>query len=116
MMTLHGMEHALSGEYDIAHGDGLAALLIEWMKHTEPVRKDRFKQLGKNVFGESDGIAATEKWLKKIGMDTRLKGLGVKEADFGKLADNALKTGFWVKLNPATLDKEGIISIYKKSF
>ena len=116
MMTLHGMEHALSGEYDIAHGDGLAALLIEWMKHTEPVRKDRFKQLGTNVFGESDGIAATEKWLKKIGMDTRLKGLGVKEADFGKLADNALKTGFWVKLNPAVLDKDAIISIYKKSF
>ena len=116
MMTLHGMEHALSGEYDITHGDGLAALLIEWMKHTEPVRKDRFKQLGKNVFGENDGIAATEKWLKKIGMDTRLKELGVKEADFDKLADNALKTGFWVKLNPATLDKDAIIAIYRKSY
>ena len=116
MMTLHGMEHALSGEYDITHGDGLAALLIEWMKYTEPVRKDRFKQLGKNVFGESDGIAATEKWLKKIGMNIRLKGLGVKEADFDKLAENALKTGFWVKLNPVTLDKDAIISIYKKSY
>ncbi len=116
MMTLHGMEHALSGEYDIAHGDGLAALLVEWMKHTEPARKDRFKQLGKNVFGEKDGIAATEKWLKKIEMDFKLRSLGVKEADFGKLADNVLKTGSWVKLNPVALDKEAIVAIYRKAF
>ena len=115
-MTLHGMEHALSGEYDIAHGDGLAALLIEWMKFTEPVRKDRLKQLGRNVFGESDGIAATEKWLKKIGMDSRLKTLGVKEEDFDKLSKNVLKTGFWVAMNPVSLDKEAISGIYKRSF
>ncbi|MBN1374791.1 MAG: iron-containing alcohol dehydrogenase [Dehalococcoidia bacterium] len=115
-MTLHGMEHALSGEYNIAHGDGLAALLIEWMKYTEPARRERFQQLGKNVFGESDGIAATEKWLKRIGMDARLKSLGVKETDFEKLADNAVKTGFWVKLNPVMLDKESIAGIYRKAF
>jgi hypothetical protein len=116
MMTLHGMEHALSGQYDMAHGDGLAALLLEWMRYTEPARKDRFKQLGKNVFGENDGIAATEKWLKKIGMDLRLRGLGVKEADFGMLADNVLKTGAWVKMNPVTLDKGAIEGIYRKAY
>jgi alcohol dehydrogenase YqhD (iron-dependent ADH family) len=116
MMTLHGMEHALSGQYDMAHGDGLAALLLEWMKYTEPARKERFKQLGKNVFGESDGIAATGKWLKKIGMDLQLRNLGVKEADFDKLADNVLKTGFWVKLNPVTLDKGAIEGIYRRAY
>ncbi len=116
MMTLHGMEHALSGQYDMAHGDGLAALLLEWMKFTEPARKERFKQLGKNVFGENDGISATGKWLKKIGMDLQLRNLGVKEADFDKLAENALKTGFWVKLNPVTLDKGAIEGIYRRAY
>jgi alcohol dehydrogenase YqhD (iron-dependent ADH family) len=58
------MEHPLSGEYDIAHGDDLASLLIDWMKYTYPVREKRFAQLGKNVFGEADGIAATEEWLR----------------------------------------------------
>lgn len=115
-MTLHGLEHALSGEYDIAHGDGLAAVLIQWMRFTEPVRKERFKQLGKNVFGDSDGIAATENWLKRIGMDARLKMLGVKESDFDKLADNVLKTGFWVKMHPVELNKNAIIEIYKRSY
>jgi alcohol dehydrogenase len=116
MMTLHGMEHALSGLYDLAHGDGLAAMLVEWMKHTEPARKEKFKQLGKNVFGETDGIAATGKWLKQIGMDHKLRDLGVKEADFDKLAENAVKTGFWVKFNPTTLDKAAIAGIYKKAY
>jgi hypothetical protein len=115
VMTLHGIEHPLSGEYDVAHGDGLATLLIEWMKHTYPDRKERFEQLGKNVFGEPDGISATEKWLKSVGMGHRLGHLGAKEADFGKLAENAIRTAPWVKYHPKPLDKESITSIYKNS-
>ena len=116
IMTLHGMEHALSGEYDIAHGDGLASLLIEWMKYTYPVREQRFALLGKNVFGEADGIAATEKWLKQVGMRVNLRGLGAKEEDCARLADNALKTAPWVKFHPRTLDKAEIVSIYRQCF
>jgi len=116
MMTLHGMEHPLSGEYDIAHGDGLAALLLEWMKFTLPDRKERFKLLGEKVFGEADAIAATGKWLKKISMNLKLRDLGVKEADFDKLAGNAVKTAPWVKFHPTPLDNQAIKSIYKNSF
>jgi alcohol dehydrogenase YqhD (iron-dependent ADH family) len=116
IMTLHGMEHPLSALYDMAHGDGLAALLIEWMKYTLPARKDRVKKLGQNVFGENDGIAATQSWLGKIGMDGRLRSQGVKETDFEALAENALKTAPWLQFHPVKLDKEAIIAIYKKSF
>jgi hypothetical protein len=116
VMSLHGMEHPLSGEYDIAHGDGLASLLIEWMKYTYPVREQRFAQLGKNVFGEADGIAATEKWLKLVGMRVNLSGLGAKEVDCSRLAENALKTAPWVKFHPRTLDSETIVNIYKQCF
>ena len=116
VMTLHGMEHPLSALYDMAHGDGLAALLIEWMKYTQPARSDRLKKLGQNVFGEDDGIAATQNWLGKIGMDGRLRSLGVKEADFEALAGNALRTAPWLQFHPVKLDKEAIVAIYKKSF
>lgn len=115
-MTLHGMEHPLSGEYDIVHGDGLAALLIEWMKYTLPARSDRFKRLGKNVFGKEDGIAATAKWLKQIGMDLKLRDLGVKTADFDKLADNAVKTAPWLKSHPRPLESAEIADIYNRCF
>ncbi|MFA5399623.1 MAG: iron-containing alcohol dehydrogenase [Dehalococcoidia bacterium] len=116
LMTLHGLEHPLSAIYDLAHGDGLAALLIEWMKFTLPARRERVEKLGQNVFGASDGIVATQNWLHTVGMDHRLRALGVKEADFEALADNALRTAPWVKFHPIPLDKASIISIYKKSF
>jgi len=116
LMTLHGLEHPLSAIYDMAHGDGLAALLIEWMKFTLPVRQERTKKLAKNVFGASDGIEATQNWLRKVGMDHRLRALGVKEADFEALAENALRTALWVKFHPIPLDKASITDIYKKSF
>ncbi|MBN1689401.1 MAG: iron-containing alcohol dehydrogenase [Dehalococcoidia bacterium] len=116
LMTLHGLEHALSAIYDMAHGDGLAALLIEWMKFTLPARRERIEKLGQNVFGASDGIVATQNWLHKVGMDRRLRALGVKEADFEALADNALRTAPWVKFHPVPLDTSSIIGIYKKSY
>jgi len=116
IMTLHGLEHPLSALYDMAHGDGLAALLIEWIRYTLPARRERVKKLGQNVFGDVDGIAATQRWLGKIGMDGKLSSLGVKEADFELLADNALRTAPWVKFHPVTLDKEAIAAIYRKSF
>ncbi|MDD5313449.1 MAG: iron-containing alcohol dehydrogenase [Dehalococcoidia bacterium] len=115
LMSMHGLEHALSGEYDIAHGDGLAALLLAWMKYTLPVREAKFKQLGEKVFGETDGIAATEKWLKKVGMLFTLKDLGIRESDFEKLAANACKTAPWVAFHPTPLDVPAIVSIYKNS-
>ena len=115
-MTLHAIQHALSGHYDIAHADGLAALLIEWMKYTQPVREDRFKRLGKNVFGASDGIEATHKWLKRVNMDFKLSNLHIKDPDFERLAANALKTGAWAKFHPRTMDNAAIASIYHKSF
>jgi alcohol dehydrogenase YqhD (iron-dependent ADH family) len=116
LMTLHGLEHALSAVYDMAHGDGLAALLIEWMKYTLPARKERIKKLGQNVFDTSDGIEATEKWLSKVGMNRRLRDLEVKEADFNALSDNAIRTAPWVQYHPIPLDKAAITEIYKKSF
>ena len=116
MMTLHGLEHAISGEYDVAHGDGLACLLIAWMEHTYKDRKERFVQLGEKVFGVPDGIAATAKWLKRVGMDHKLCHLGAKEADFAKLADNAIRTAPWVKFHTTPFDEGSIVSIYKKSY
>ncbi len=116
MMTLHGIEHALSGVYDIAHGDGLASLLIAWMKYTYPAREDRFKSLGKNVFDKPDGLKATEDWLKTIGMAHKLKDLGACEADFSSLACNALKTAAWIKMHPKPMDEEAISAIYRSSF
>jgi hypothetical protein len=115
-MTMHGIEHALSGAYDIAHGDGLAALLVAWMKHTYTARQNRFKTLAQNVFGKPDAIKATEDWLKQVGMNLKLKDLGVNEAEFASLAENALRTAMWVKFHPAPMDEQSIAGIYRACY
>ncbi len=110
-MPLHGIEHALSGYYDVTHGDGLAALLPAWMKSTLPTTKARVKQLGKNVFGKTDGLRATEEWLEQVGMRLRLSDLGCKLEHADEIAELTLICSPW-----ANLDAETVASIYRDAF
>jgi len=114
--TLHGIEHPLSGYYDITHGDGLAALLPAWMRYTLPAKKERFYSLGRNVFGEADGILATEKWLEKIGMKLRLQNLGIEIERMEDMANCAVRTAPWLRHHPRLLDAAAVRQIYQDSY
>ena len=111
-MTCHSIEHALSGLYDITHGEGLAALLPVWMRHFYKVDNSRFSSLGRNVFGKKDGLKATEQFLDSIGMRLRLGNLGCK------LEDTDIITDIVSKSSPGrvTLDAKTVAEIYRDSF
>ncbi len=114
-MTCHGIEHAISGYYDINHGAGLAALLPAWMKQILPARKERVELLGKNVFGKTDGIAAFEEWLDQIGMKLRLRDLGCELERADEIANIALK--IWdYHLHPTKIDAKTIAQIYRDAY
>jgi alcohol dehydrogenase YqhD (iron-dependent ADH family) len=115
-MTMHGIEHPLSGMYDMAHGDGLAALLPAWLSSLSDIRQSRLKKLASNVFGAKEGIVAVEMWLKAVGMDLRLRDLGVEQTRLGYLAANALETAPWLRAHPKKLSIDDIEEIYKKSW
>ena len=115
-LTCHDLEHALSGYYDITHGDGLAALLPAWMKSFYNVRADRFKSLAKNVFGKEDGIKATEEFLESVGMRLRLGKLGCKLEDAQAIAELTIKSSPMLKNHPTLLDAKAITKIYRDSF
>ena len=111
-MTCHSIEHALSGFYDITHGEGLSALLPAWMSYYYAFNKDRFNSLGKNVFGKKDGLKATEQFLESIGMRLRLGDLGCK------IDDETIITDLVLRSSPAEvrLDLKTVADIYRKSF
>ena len=115
-MTCHAIEHAVSGLYDITHGEGLAALLPAWMRHILPVRKERLDSLGKNVFGKVDGIRATEEWLEGVGMKLRLRDLGCGLEHAEEIADIAVRTSSRLHMHPRTLGAEAIAQIYRDSY
>ncbi len=116
VMTCHGIEHAVSGYYDVTHGEGLAALLPAWMKYTEPILPERNKLLGEMVFDKPDGIAATEKWFEEVGMRLGLKDLGCELERAEEIADLALMSSPGLRNHPRTLDKPAITQIYRDSY
>ncbi len=116
--TCHPIEKAISGYYDVAHGDGLGALLPAWIRYTLPATRERFRQLGRNVFGEEDTLEAILKWLEKIGMKLRLKDLGVELERTQELANLTIKTAPASSLinHPNRLDAEAIAKIISDAY
>jgi alcohol dehydrogenase YqhD (iron-dependent ADH family) len=117
VMSCHGIEHALSGYYDVTHGEGLAALLPAWMKFYLPEMKERFSLLGQNVFGKKDGIQATEEWLQSVGMRLRLRDMGCELERADEIAELAIQSTPGLDSGgPKTLDAAAIAQIYRDSF
>jgi alcohol dehydrogenase class IV len=117
VMSCHGIEHALSGYYDVTHGEGLAALLPAWMKFYLPEMKARFDLLGQNVFGKKDGIRATEEWLQSVGMRLRLRDMGCELERADEIAELAIQSTPGLDSGgPKTLDAAAIAQIYRDSF
>ena len=85
---MHGIEHALSGYYDITHGVGLAIITPRWMQHILSERTlPRFVKYGINVFGIDPKLPAMEiaekaiektyAFFEEIGIPMHLKEVGI---------------------------------------
>lgn len=93
----HGIEHALSGYYDITHGEGLAIVTPRWMLHILSDRTmERFVSFGTGVWGISreksdraiaeEAIAKTEAFFLSLGMPMTLKEVGIGKERIGEMA------------------------------
>ena len=93
----HGIEHALSGFYDITHGEGLAIITPHWMRHILSERTlPRFVKYAVNVFGIDPslpemeiarrGIDATATFFSEIGIPMHLREVGIGPERIGEMA------------------------------
>ncbi len=115
---IHLIEHPVSGYFDVAHGDGLAAITPAWLRQSVEVRGDRIAKIGKNVFGASgDPVEAVEAWLESVDMKTSLSKLGVTDDQFEAMAQTAIDTsrGFLAK-DAVHHSVETIAALYRASF
>lgn len=94
---MHAIEHALSGYYDITHGEGLAIVTPRWMKHilehsTGELHEqvvERCTSFGKNVFGVNtpeEAIQAIYNFYKEIGIPMSLGELGIDDSRIDEMA------------------------------
>ena len=122
---VHGMEHELSAYYDIIHGVGLAILTPRWMRHVlSDATVERFARFAQNIWDiacsddkyemANQGIIATERFFKSIGIPMTLSELGIGCEHFEEMANHAVETeGLLYAYVPLT--KNDVITIYKNS-
>ena len=120
----HWLEHELSGQYDIAHGAGLAIMIPAWMKYVNKANPMRFVQFATRVMGSAipdtdtealiqDGIDRLENWFKTLGLPTRLSQLNIGDKDFEALASRMLTGGRTTAGGLMKLHQEDIVKIYR---
>ena len=127
MMTVHQLEHELSGKYpEVAHGAGLSALFCSWARYVCGDDPMRFAQLAVRVWDVEmnfenplktalDGIQRMEDDFKSLNMPVRLTELeaDVKEEDFDEMAEKCTNFGRRVLPGIRELGKHEMMDIYR---
>ena len=122
----HMIEHELSGEYDVAHGAGLAVVMPAVMEYNLHHNVMRFAQAAVRVWGcqmnfenpentARAGIKAFREYLVSIGMPQTFAEIGAKEEDIDKMAHRAVygDGGTGTLGGFVSLDQNDIAKIYR---
>lgn len=100
----HRIEHELSAQYNITHGEGMAVVLVAWTKYMAEIKPWRLALLASRVYGV-DSYDYSEKerayilseklkeFFKKLGLKTTLTELGIDDSDFEVMAKRATRNG-----------------------
>lgn len=119
----HGMEHPVSGLYDVVHGQGLAALFVEIMKYNVGAVPKKYADVAKALGAETTGlttqqaaarsIECMQNLLASLDLALTLTDLGVKPGDVDWLTVNAFKTMQGaISNNPRIVTTEDVREIY----
>ena len=116
----HKIEHELSGEYDIAHGEGLAMIYPTWIRYVGKANPQRIRQFASRVFDldlasydDEMAIEAAadilERFEAEIGLKTGLGSLSIDEKQAEMLAErccwNSPTKGRFLKLDKNDIAK-----------
>ncbi len=118
----HGLEHELSGLYDVAHGAGLAVMMPAWMEYVHNHDVMRFCKMATRVFGCNmnfddpeatalEGIRRFRAFLKGIGMPINFAELGARAEDIPKLVEK-LGIGDGTRAGFMELTAKDVTAIY----
>ena len=122
---VHAMAHQLGGFYNLPHGVCNAILLPHVEEFSLIGNANRFRDIAKATGENIDGlstmdaarkaIAAIRQISEQVGIPKNLRELGVKEEDFGIMAENAMKDVCQLT-NPRKATKEQVIGIFKAAY
>lgn len=109
----HRIEHELSAQYNITHGEGMAVVFTAWTKYIADIKPWRLALLASRVYGKDPYdydereralilSQELEAFFRKLGLKTHLSELGITNEDFEVMANRATQggeVGHYVPLN-----------------
>lgn len=118
----HGMEHELSGIYDVAHGAGLAVVFPAWMRYVYKADVDLFAKYAVRVwniepfFGDPkstalEGIDRLKSFFRSIGLPVTLTELGIPDDRLEEMADKCTNSDTKTMGNFVKLSKKDVLNI-----
>lgn len=120
----HAMAHSLGGALDIAHGECNAILLDHVIEFNMAATPERFEKIAEAMGLDLRGMDSTHrksallnhvrKLKKAVGVNRRLKDLGVGRSDMNFLTNHALKDPC-MATNPRKATKRDIEVVYEES-
>ena len=123
----HGLEHELSGMFDVSHGAGLAALWGSWARYVIDENPTRFARFAVNVLGVTNdfndtmgtalaGIAKMEDFYRSIGMPVNIHeliGRDITDAEIEEMADKCSNYGTTTQGCLKVLTRQDMVNIYR---
>lgn len=120
--TTHRIEHAIGGQFDVIHGEGISAILPSIVRYLAPRDARRYAQLAVRVFGEDPFDASPlelayafayhiEDFFQALGLPTSLDELGVQQEAIEPLADELSAGGTQTVGNYLPLQREDVVRI-----
>lgn len=121
--SLHYIEHVLSGFYpEIPHPQGLASLLPAFLRFHAPHIPHLIGAVAQTVAGSPTLDALLRRldhFFSLLGVNKRLRDLGVREGDLPAMADVAVKYYGWRDgkvPGPVDMDREAVLSILRDAY
>ena len=118
----HRIEHELSAQYNVTHGEGMAVAMTAWTKYMAVKKPWRLALLASRVFGADPyDYSETERafilsekleaFFRKLGLKVKLSELGIDDKDFEVMAKRATRNGSVGHYEP--LDAAAFVEILK---
>lgn len=120
----HRIEHELSGQYGIVHGEGMVVVTLAWMKYISIFYPEQLVKYGIRIFGidpiiysENEiidlAIEKTKEFFLKLGMRTSLTEMEIKAEHFEDMAKRATKNDSQAVGHLKPLNQQDIVEILK---
>lgn len=109
----HIMGYPLTVHYNIPHGKANAIILPAFLKFMNQNSTDKMKV--KTILEMFDYVGGVEKFIKTLGVSTKLSDYGISKNEFAQFARKTIVKAD-IKITPVELTEESIISIYNMAF